>query len=55
MTTQPEQRTTAEVCHLDIRIGLTGRTGDAAHVAARLATALHGLASVDVTAVRPSA
>lgn len=53
MTTQPGQRTLAEVFHLDIRIDLTGRAGDAALVAARLATALDGLASVDVTAVHP--
>jgi DNA-binding response OmpR family regulator len=53
MTTQPEQRTTSEVFHLDIRIDLTGRAGDAALVAARLATALDGLASVDITTVRP--
>ncbi len=53
MTTQPEQRTDAEVFHLDIRIDLTGRAGDAALIAARLTTALDGLAAVDVTTVRP--
>jgi DNA-binding response OmpR family regulator len=53
MTTQSGQRTNSEVFHLDIRIDLTGRAGDAALVAARLATALDGLASVDVTTVRP--
>jgi two-component system, OmpR family, response regulator len=53
MTTQPEQPTNSEVFHLDIRIDLTGRAGDAALVAARLTTALDGLASVDVTTVRP--
>ena len=36
---------------LDIRIDLTGRAGDAALVVARLATAMDGLARVDVTAV----
>ncbi|SFW85448.1 winged helix-turn-helix domain-containing protein [Amycolatopsis australiensis] len=44
---------TAEVLEVSIRIDLTGRPGDAALVATRLATALDGLASVDVTAVRP--
>ncbi|MEU5261584.1 winged helix-turn-helix domain-containing protein [Amycolatopsis sp. NPDC021455] len=52
MTTPPEQRTTAELLRVDIRIDLTGRAGDAALVAARLATALDGLASVDVTTRR---
>ncbi|MGW3961467.1 winged helix-turn-helix domain-containing protein [Amycolatopsis sp. NPDC005003] len=53
MTPPPEQRANAEVFHLDIRIDLTGRAGDAALVAARLATALDGLASIDVTTGRP--
>ncbi|GHF94718.1 MULTISPECIES: winged helix-turn-helix domain-containing protein [Amycolatopsis] len=53
MTTPPAPRATAEVFRMDIRIDLTGRAGDAAVVAARLATALDGLAGVDVTAVRP--
>ncbi|MEU4245863.1 winged helix-turn-helix domain-containing protein [Amycolatopsis sp. NPDC026612] len=53
MTTQPERRTTSEVFRMDIRIDLAGRAGDAALVAARLSTALDGLASVDVTTVHP--
>lgn len=40
---------------MDIRIDLTGRAGDAALVAARLATALDGLASVDAAPRRAAA
>ncbi|MGW4525470.1 winged helix-turn-helix domain-containing protein [Amycolatopsis sp. NPDC004378] len=43
---------TSEVLQVSIRIDLTGPAGDAALVAARLATALDGLASVDVTTIR---
>ncbi|WP_103355746.1 winged helix-turn-helix domain-containing protein [Amycolatopsis sp. CA-128772] len=45
--------TTAEAVQVSIRIDLTSRTGDAALIAARLATALDGLASVDVVRAAP--
>jgi DNA-binding response OmpR family regulator len=48
MPTQPH----AEALQVSIRIDLTSRAADAAVVAARLATALDGLASVDVVATR---
>lgn len=50
MTIQPER---PEVLDVTIRIDLTGPAGDAALVAARLATALDGLASVDVVPAAP--
>ncbi|MEU8639871.1 winged helix-turn-helix domain-containing protein [Amycolatopsis sp. NPDC048633] len=50
MTIQPER---PGVLDLTIRIDLTGPAGDAALVAARLATALDGLASVDVVPAGP--
>ncbi|MCR6483660.1 winged helix-turn-helix domain-containing protein [Amycolatopsis sp. OK19-0408] len=43
----------SEVLHVTVRIDLAGRAGDAAQVAARLATALDGLAAVDVTTAPP--
>ncbi|MGW4059335.1 winged helix-turn-helix domain-containing protein [Amycolatopsis sp. NPDC004747] len=53
MTSQPNRRPAAEALQVRIRIDLTSRAGDAALVAARLATALNGVASVDVVAARP--
>ncbi|WP_281506239.1 winged helix-turn-helix domain-containing protein [Amycolatopsis sp. FBCC-B4732] len=48
----PERRADAEVLHVGIRIDLVGRAVDAATVAARLASALDGVASVDVVSSR---
>ncbi|WIX98887.1 winged helix-turn-helix domain-containing protein [Amycolatopsis mongoliensis] len=50
MTIQPDR---PEVLDVTIRIDLTGSPGDAGFVAERLATALDGLASVDVFPARP--
>ena len=49
MTIQPHRRTATEVVHLNIRIDLVSQAVDAALLAARLATALDGVAGVDVT------
>lgn len=51
MMIQPERP--AEVLDVTIRIDLTGPVRDAALLAARLATALDGLASVDIATARP--
>lgn len=53
MTTQPNRHPAAEALQVTIRIDLTGRPGDAALVAARLATALNGVARVDVVTTPP--
>ncbi|WP_439382849.1 winged helix-turn-helix domain-containing protein [Amycolatopsis lexingtonensis] len=51
MTILPERRA-ADVVHVGIRIDLVSRAADAAVLAARLASALDGVASVDVVSAR---